>query len=102
MSEFGAGALRGHDGDADTPFSEAYQVRVYEAQLEMLERIPFLCGLSPWILKDFRSPRRVLKHVQDYWSRKGLVSDKGERKRAFFVLQRFYREKADRGVSAHE
>ena len=30
--------------------------------------------------------------IQDYWNRKGLVSDQGEKKKAFAVLQRFYRE----------
>jgi beta-glucuronidase len=96
MSEFGAGALFGHHGDRDTPFTEEYQVHVYENQLRMLSAIPFLRGLSPWILKDFRSPRRVLAGIQDYWNRKGLVSERGQRKPAFSVLQRFYRERADR------
>jgi beta-glucuronidase len=48
--------------------------------------------MSPWILKDFRSPRRPLPGVQDYYNRKGLISDRGERKKAFYTLQRFYRE----------
>ena len=96
-SEFGAGALHGHHGDAETPFTEECQVRVYEEQLRMLEKIDFLRGLSPWILRDFRSPRRVLPGIQDGWNRKGLVSDRGERKQAFATLQRFYREKAARG-----
>jgi beta-glucuronidase len=34
----------------------------------------------------------VLKDVQDYYNRKGLVSERGKRKRAFAVLQSFYRE----------
>jgi hypothetical protein len=29
--------------------------------------------------------------VQDYWNRKGLVSELGERKAAFSVLQAHYR-----------
>ena len=58
----------------------------------MLRRIPFLAGTSPWILKDFRSPRRVLKDVQDYYNRKGLFSERGVRKQAFEVLKRFYQE----------
>ncbi|MGB8674515.1 MAG: hypothetical protein WCD27_09180, partial [Candidatus Acidiferrales bacterium] len=55
-------------------------------------RIPSLAGMSPWVLMDFHSPRRFLPGVQDYRNRKGLISDQGERKQAFFVLQRFYRE----------
>jgi beta-glucuronidase len=96
MSEFGAGAVAGRHGDADTPFTEEYQALVYRKQIGMLRRIPFLAGLSPWILKDFRSPRRVLPGTQDGWNRKGLVSDRGLRKRAFGVLREWYRELAGR------
>jgi len=60
----------------------------------MLRRIPFLAGTSPWILKDFRSPRRPLPKIQDYWNRKGVISDRGQRKQAFYILQAFYRELA--------
>jgi len=38
------------------------------------------------------SPRRTLPGIEDYFNRKGLISDRGEKKRAFFVLQGFYRE----------
>jgi beta-glucuronidase len=100
MSEFGAGALQGRHGDATTPFTEEYQARVYQQQIRMLREIPFLAGLSPWILKDFRSPRRPLKDVQDYFNRKGLVSERGVRKLAFEVLRSFYRELASAGGEA--
>jgi beta-glucuronidase len=94
MSEFGAGAVAGRHGDAGTPFTEEHQAHVYRKQIGMLGRIPFLAGLSPWILKDFRSPRRVLPGTQDGWNRKGLVSDRGLRKRAFRVLREWYQELA--------
>jgi beta-glucuronidase len=92
MSEFGGDALFGYHGEANTRWTEEYQENLYEHQLAMLKRIPFLRGMSPWVLKDFRSPRRVLPVFQDYFNRKGLVSDHGEKKKAFFVLQKFYRE----------
>jgi len=92
MSEFGGDALFGYHGDAQTRWTEEYQENLYEHQIGMLERIPFLRGMTPWILKDFRSPRRVLPRFEDYFNRKGLVSDRGEKKKAFFVLQKFYRE----------
>ena len=41
---------------------------------------------------DFRSPRRLLPGIQDNFNRKGLVSDAGEKKKAFFLLQKAYRE----------
>jgi len=94
MSEFGADALFGHHGEAQVRWTEEYQESLYEHQIAMLRRIPFLRGTTPWILKDFRSPRRTLPVIEDYFNRKGLVSEHGERKKAFFVLQSFYRDLA--------
>jgi len=56
----------------------------------MYQRVPFLRGTSPWILKDFRTPKRVLPGIQDDWNRKGVISYHGEKKKAYYVLQRFY------------
>jgi beta-glucuronidase len=92
MSEFGGDALSGYHGDALTRWTEEYQENLYQHQIGMLKRIPFLRGTSPWILKDFRSPRRTLPRIQDYFNRKGLVSDQGKKKKAFFVLQGYYRQ----------
>jgi len=92
LSEFGADALFGNHGDAHTRWTEEYQESLYQHQISMLKRIPFLRGMTPWILKDFRSPRRTLPRLEDYFNRKGLVSDHGEKKKAYFVLQKFYRE----------
>jgi beta-glucuronidase len=92
MSEFGGDALSGYHGEAFTRWTEEYQENLYQHQIAMLKRIPFLRGTTPWILKDFRSPRRTLPRIQDYFNRKGLVSDQGKKKKAFFVLQRYYRE----------
>ena len=95
VSEFGADAAFGNHGDAETRWSEEYQAILYTHQLNMVSKIPGLAGLSPWVLMDFHSPRRQLPGVQDYFNRKGLVSNKGDHKKAFFVLQKFYREKAN-------
>jgi beta-glucuronidase len=92
MSEFGGDAKAGIHGDADQRWTEEYQASIYEHQLGMLNRIPQLRGLSPWILMDFRAPRRLLPGIQDNFNRKGLVSDQGQKKKAFYVLQKAYRE----------
>ena len=97
MSEFGGDALHGMHGDVLTRWSEEYQAELYRRQLAMLERIPFLRGTTPWILSDFRSPRRALPGVQDGWNRKGLISSQGLKKEAFFVLQSWYRRLAASG-----
>src|SRR4029078_5282985 len=96
ISEFGADALQGLHGDALTRWSEEYQASVYEHQLGMLQKIPFLRGMTPGILADFRSPRRPLPGIQDYWNRKGLISDRGQKKQTFYVIQRWYRERQHR------
>jgi len=95
ITEFGGGAQYGLHGDSDTRFTEEYQASLYEHQLTMLNKIPALAGMSPWVLMDFRSPRRTLSGIQDYFNRKGLFSDRGQRKQAFYVLQKFYQEKAE-------
>lgn len=56
----------------------------------MASKIPFLRGMSPWILKDFRSPRRQNPTYQQGWNRKGLESETGVRKQAFSVLADYY------------
>ncbi len=93
VSELGAGAKFGMHAPVDelAAYSEEYQALVYEKQLAMLAKQPQLRGLSPWILKDFRAPLRMYQGVQDYWNRKGLVSDAGEKKQAFFVLRDHYK-----------
>jgi beta-glucuronidase len=92
VSEFGGGARYGLHGDPDTRWTEEYQADLYRHQLVMLNRIGSLRGMSPWVLMDFRSPRRPLPGIQDYFNRKGLVSDQGEKKAAFYILQRAYQE----------
>ena len=62
-----------------------------------MQRIPNLAGLTPWVLMDFRSPARMLPGVQDYHNRKGLVSNRGQRKLAFYTLRKFYKKLADAG-----
>jgi len=79
-------------GDKTAKFTEDYQEDLYIRTVNMLKRMPGLAGVTPWILKDFRSPRRLLPGVQNDFNRKGLVSDKGEKKLAFFVMQKWYAE----------
>ena len=94
FSEFGAGAKLGlRDSGEPHKFSEDYQAEYYRQTLAMAERIPTLAGMSPWILKDFRSPRRQRPGIQDGWNRKGLVAETGERKAAFDVLAEWYAER---------
>jgi beta-glucuronidase len=92
FSEFGADAKAGYHDAAASPhkFSEEYQAEYYRQTLAMARKVPFLRGMSPWILKDFRSPRRQHPVFQQGWNRKGLMSPTGERKEAFGVLAHEY------------
>ncbi|WP_350285665.1 glycoside hydrolase family 2 TIM barrel-domain containing protein [uncultured Croceitalea sp.] len=93
VSEFGAGAKQGFRGDSLTRWSEDYQNDLYKRTLKFLDRIPNLVGFSPWILADFRSPRRQLPIIQEGWNRKGIVGQNGTYKQAFYTLQEYYNEK---------
>jgi beta-glucuronidase len=92
MSEFGGSAKQGFHADSLTRFSEEYQEYLYRETLDMIKRIPQLQGFSPWILVDFRSPRRNLPGMQDGWNRKGLISSDGVKKKAYYVLKNYYNE----------
>jgi beta-glucuronidase len=97
MSEFGGEALQGHHGSKDTAssWSEEHQEQVYKDQLKMFATIPFLKGTCPWVLADFRSPSRLHPKYQDgqkaMWNRKGLLGDKGIKKKAWFIVKEFYK-----------
>ncbi len=95
FTEMGAGAKAGHHGEPGRIWTEEFQDAVYCAQIEMIRRQRTssggaVAGMSPWILKDFRAPVRVLPGIQDGYNRKGLLSEEGDRKLAFETLRAFY------------
>lgn len=93
ITEFGADALAGHHGTVTDKGTEECQAYIYERQIEVLREIDYIKGMTPWILYDFRCPRRT-SYIQNYYNRKGLCSeDKKHKKMAFHILQKFYLEK---------
>lgn len=92
VSEFGAAAKAGFHGSEDQRWTEEYQANVYRYQLRMLNKIAQLRGMSPWVLMDFRSPNRPLAGIQDGFNRKGLITETGQKKMAFYVLQKAYKQ----------
>ncbi|MFK8057607.1 MAG: glycoside hydrolase family 2 protein [Saprospiraceae bacterium] len=90
ISEFGAGAKANFHGDSLTRWSEEYQDWLYRETLNLIDRTPEIAGFTPWILADFRSPRRQLHGIQDGWNRKGVISQQGKRKLAFHRLRKYY------------
>ncbi|MBQ7180698.1 MAG: beta-glucuronidase [Bacteroidaceae bacterium] len=93
ISEFGGGAKYGLHGEKNQRWTEEFQENLYRENCAMLDKIEGLAGTTPWILKDFRSPRRVLTGIQDYYNMKGIFSDRGEKKKAFYVLKAWYEGK---------
>ncbi len=93
ISETGAGAKEGFHADSLTRWSEEYQEWFYKEQVDMINRMPDnLAGITPWVLADFRSPRRNNPVYQEGWNRKGLISNTGKKKKAFDVLKAYYEE----------
>jgi len=92
LSEFGGGALQGYRGEVNQRWTEDFQAEVYKYNIEMLKEIPFLRGTTPWLLKDFLSPRRPLVDIQDDYNRKGLISERGLKKEAFYLMKEYYEE----------
>lgn len=92
VSEFGGGALQGLHGTINERWTEEYQEYLYIQNLKMVVKIPNIRGISPWILNDFRSPKRLLPNIQDGWNRKGLISNNGIKKKAFYIMQEFYKK----------
>jgi len=94
ISETGAEALSGYHAGEKVMWSEEYQAWYYREQLAMLERMPSnFVGISPWLLADFRSPRRNNPKFQDGWNNKGLFDHSGKKKKAFYLLRAYYKKK---------
>jgi len=94
FSEFGAEAKFGVHGGKNERWAEEQQVNVYEHQFAMMNKIPQVRGLVPWVLMDFRSPVRNIPRLQDGFNRKGLLSEKGEKKQAFLLFQKTYKDRS--------
>lgn len=90
VTEFGADAVAGLRGPETELFTEDHQLVVYRRQIEVLRQIAYVRGTCPWILYDFRSPRRAHPR-QGYHNRKGLLdATRTHRKLAFYAMREFY------------
>ena len=93
FTEFGAGARAGHHGSVSEKFTEEYAEFVYKRQIETIEKLDYVKGISPWILYDFTCPRRQNRY-QNGFNRKGVIAeDKKTKKLPFYVLKSFYERK---------
>lgn len=93
ITETGADGVK-EDGPKSGFFSEDYMTEVYRRQIDILGRLDYIRGMSPWILYDFRAEKRMNRY-QRGWNRKGLIAqDKATRKDAFAVLAAHYKHLA--------
>lgn len=96
ISEFGGEALYGNKNvptDEASSWSEEYQEQIYKDQIEMFNTIPNLIGVCPWLLYDYRSLGRMHPVYQKGYNRKGLISDGGEKKKAWYIMNEYYKGK---------
>lgn len=93
ISEFGGEARFGNNDapqDEAANWTEGYQEQIYLDQIEMFKTIPNLVGVCPWLLYDYKSLGRMHPLHQQGFNRKGLISEDGEKKKAWYVIKAFY------------
>jgi beta-glucuronidase len=93
ITEFGGEALYGNNTgpkDEASSWNEGYQEQIYKDQVTMFSGITDLCGVFPWLLVDYRSSGRMHPVYQQGWNRKGIISDRGEKKKAWYVMKSYY------------
>ncbi|HPR32342.1 MAG TPA: glycoside hydrolase family 2 TIM barrel-domain containing protein [Prolixibacteraceae bacterium] len=96
ISEFGGEAKFGSNygpKDQAAYWSEEYQEQIYHDQVTLFEYTPNLCGVCPWLLFDYRSTSRLHPVYQNGYNRKGLLSENGEKKKAWYVVKSYYDKK---------
>lgn len=96
ISEFGGEALFGNnDGPTDEAayWTEDYLERIYINQVEMFSTIPNLSGVCPWLLFDYKSLGRMNQVYQNGFNRKGLLSENGGKKKAWYIVHDYYKSK---------
>lgn len=96
ISEFGGEAKFGRKGgetDVAANWAEEYQETIYRNQVEMFKTIPNLSGVCPWLLFDYRSLGRMNQVYQNGYNRKGLISEDGGKKKAWYIMNQYYKTK---------
>lgn len=92
ISEFGGEALYGSNygpTDETAYWREEYQEKIYKDRVEMFNTIPNLAGVCPWLLFDYLSSGRMHPVYQKGYNRKGLLSEKGDKKKAWYIMKAY-------------
>lgn len=93
VTETGAEAKGGLHGGQNEVYTEECQAAVYREQFSLLFQYPFIRGVTPWILYDYASMRRM-NCMQRGYNLKGLITaDRKHKKMAWDVVVEAYRKK---------
>jgi beta-glucuronidase len=94
FTEFGAGAKYGFrkGWKKQIKFSEEKQVHIIEHTIRTLNSKNYVAGWFIWIYRDFRSLVRTNQFQQGY-NRKGIVSEKDEKKLITKIIPKIIHEK---------
>lgn len=90
ITETGADAVPCKYSEEHEFYSEEYQADVYKKQFELLLQFDYIRGVTPWILYDYASMRRM-NLMQRGYNLKGIISkDRSHKKKAYYVLKEIY------------
>jgi len=94
ITEFGADAAPGAAGQSNGMGTVDFQADIYSKQIDVFKNTGYIKGTCPWILFDFRCPRRSNGHQRGYNTKGLLTADKKHIKPSFYLMREFYAEKA--------
>ena len=90
ITETGADAVCGLHSEKEEIYSEECQAAIYKKQFEVLLKYPFIQGITPWILFDYLSMRRM-SILQNGYNLKGIIgADRKHKKLAYNVVYEVY------------
>lgn len=73
ITEFGAGAVRGHHGGKQIPWTEEFQARILKANIECFKSHARVGGCFIWCWADFEDPTRLENIFERGFNNKGIV-----------------------------
>ncbi|MHA1272014.1 MAG: glycoside hydrolase family 2 protein [Promethearchaeota archaeon] len=93
-TEFGAGAKYGYhkEWELQEKFSEERQLYVLDYTIKTLNSLEYVAGWFIWVYRDFRAYMRQNKFQQGF-NRKGIVSEKNEKKLIYYRIPKIINEK---------
>lgn len=90
ITETGADTVSGYFSENAEIYSEELQARIYEKQFNTLLKYPFIKGITPWVLYDYASMRRM-SSLQNGYNIKGIIGkDRIYKKKAYYVVKKVY------------